>query len=447
MIKDIRDHILHHGYPSTLRLIQEHTVEVLPENLDKIQRNSWREVLDDFKKVYRTDQSFDSAATVVAGIILASKVPGDPLWGFLKGPPSTSKTIIVDAFAYDKEHCHSLSKLSAKALISGWKDPEDETADASIFPLLKNRTLLIKDYTAVLSMGGGAQDELYGILRDCYDGSVKIQYGNGITREYEGVYFSLVAAVTDVIQAENRSALGERFLKVEVIGDDYDAFDLAMAASNSVVKDAARTRNLLILGASIQNYMHSLYINPNRLPHVPVEFRTKIVNLALIIEFLRATVGRVGDDLLYRSRPAGGARVTKQLSKLGICLAILLKKPEVDAEVFQYILKVAKDTGQGFPFEVASKLFNAKPKEVRGEPTQDNPKGAKYRVRGMTTNSMVHVLQLPKTTTVRILTDLQTLGVVRRLKSPSEAGRDSDLWYLTSNFRSLWVGAGLGEVT
>lgn len=397
----------------------------LPE---KLQRNSWNEVMNDFREVYYVDQDFEDAATLTAAVLLSAKIPGDPLWMFLVGPPSTSKTVIVDAFAFDKQHCESISKMTAKALVSGWREPGAESDDASVFPRLKNRTLLVKDWTAVLSMGGGVQEELYGILRDAYDGKVRVPYGNGKLNEYDDVYFSMVAAVTDVIRNDNRADLGERFLKVEVIGKDYDPMAVTLAAMGSIVKDANRVRKLQTLGVAIRSYLDSLYIDPNKLeylsPEKNGEYRTKIAALALLIGHLRAVVGRVGDELQYRARPEGGARVAKQLCKIGLALTILLKKPQMDEEVYRLVKKTAMDTIRGYTVEICEKLSQHE---------------------GLSTDRLTLMLQLPKTTVVRKLRDLQELGVVYRGKAPNgkTAGRDSNVWFLNSGFLRLWANAGL----
>mgnify|MGYP003340607996 FL=1 len=400
--KDIRDCVIANGPEATVDLLRDNLHEILLENPERVQRESWSQVIDDFRKLYHVDYSFADAATIVAATLLGAKLPGDPLWMFLVGPPSTSKTTIVDAFAFDCQHCESLSKLTSKALISGWKIPGTDD-DVSIFPLLKNRTLLIKDYTAVMSLGSGVQEELYGILRDCYDGRVKVTYGNGKTCDYNDVYFSLVAAVTDEIRRDNRSALGERFLKCEVIGEDYDAMALTMAALNSVVKDATRTRNLQLLGCSIRNYLNGVYINPNNLPTLPDKYKLSLSALSLVIGHLRATVAKTQDDLQFRSRPEGGGRVVKQLSKLGLCLSLLLKKPEFDKEVYRLVKKVALDTIKSFQLELCQLLS--------------------LNVKGLTTNQIQHRMQIPKTTTQRILGDLQALQVVQRKKVTNQIGR------------------------
>ena len=60
----------------------------------------------------------------------------------------------------------------------------------------------------------------------------------------------------------------------------------------------------------------------------------------------------------------------------------------------------------------------------------------------------VEMLQLPKTTVVRKLRDLQELNVVYRGKAPNgkAVGRDTNVWFLSSGFSRLWRDAGLSKM-
>ena len=134
--------------------------------------------------------------------------------------------------------------------------------------------------------------------------------------------------------------------------------------------------------------------------------------------------------MLFRSsRPEGGGRVVKQLSKLGLCLSLLLKKPEFDKEVYRLVKKVALDTIKSFQLELCQLLS--------------------LNVKGLTTNQIQHRMQIPKTTTQRILGDLQALQVVQRKKvtNPHGTGRDEDSWQLTKNFLQYWNQAELTPKT
>ena len=421
-VKDVRDVSKKHGRQFVIPFIEDAQVEAVTDNLNVV-RNNWSEVLTDFEAVYHVDKTFRDAATIVAATVLAARVPGEPLWLFLVGPPSTSKTVLVESFGFDREQCEMISKLTATQLVSGWKVPGSDE-DVSIFPLLRSRTLLIADYTTILGMAGSVQEELYGMFREAYGGKVRIRYGNGKIVDVEDVYFSMVAAVTDVIRMDSRADLGERFLKLEVIGPEYDELAVTLAAMNGVVKDANRVRKLQVLGESIRSYLTSVNIQLNRLPVIQQEYENKIAYLALMVGHLRAVVHKNKDDLELRARVEGGGRVGKQLKKLALCLCLLLRKSQMDDEVFRLVQKAAVDTVWGFRMEICRLLSK-------------NPEG-------LTTDELVSKLQLFKTNVQRLLADMQMLRIVCRTKASKDGpGRDAHLWAMTAKFGTIWNSAGL----
>ena len=110
------------------------------------------------------------AATVA--ITCSIEIPGEPLWAFLIGPPSSGKTTFIDSFGGNNELFDNLSKISAKSLVSGWKDETDE--EPSYLAKLKDKTLFVKDFTVTLTDSPDSQREVFGLLTDIFDGYVKI---------------------------------------------------------------------------------------------------------------------------------------------------------------------------------------------------------------------------------------------------------------------------------
>jgi hypothetical protein len=396
-------------------------------DLPYVEVDSWVEVLDSYySALYHMDTGLREAATIAAATLLTIRIPGDPLWLFVVGPPSTGKTVIVDSLAADTVDCESISKLTAKTLISGWKDSENPERDVSIFPLLKDRALLIKDFTTVLAMSGSVKEDLFGTLRDCYDGYVKIPYGNGVVREYNDIYFPMVAAVTDVIKGENLADMGERFLRVEILGPGHDEDAIMDAAMDDFVKGESRKERLRMLGGAISSFLHKIPIDLENLPTHGEEIKTKIKALSRVIGHVRAVVKRQQGDLVYRVRPEGASRVSKQLKKLGVGLALLLQKNSIDEDAYWLLRKTGLDTVQGLALEVTQSVLHRDGKVV-------------------TTDRLTDILRLPKTSVVRHLNDLQEIGVLENYKVSNSlgTGRDSYAWRGAPEFRSLWLEAGL----
>lgn len=385
-------------------------------SVDKAQCDSFKELIKQFKSKLSMDAKMEEALAIILAVVVSVKIPLDPLWVFLVGPPGSGKTTLIETFSAANNYCELISKMSSKALVSGWKGNDGE--DCSLLPYLKDRCLMIKDYTAVVSMPGQVQDELYGLLRDAYDGTVRVPYGNNEFRQYTDLTFSLVAGVTDVIHGDNRSTLGERFLKVELIGDDHNSDEQIMASIDSVESKLEATKHL-------QSYILGFLDRPfdlKKIPAPPDWYKTRILHLSKLAANMRASVDRDSHrHLAYRPRPEVGSRLAKQLVKLGMCLAYVYGEDEITERVYSIVRRVAFDTIKGFNLEIVQALTK--------------------REQGMTTLELSNLLALQTGSIKRIMEDLFELRLVIRGRVPNNSalrGRDQTCWMLSAELREIW---------
>ena len=123
------------------------------------------EVMGVFRKWLHLEST--DAINIMLGCVASQAMDGPPVWVFLVGPPGSAKTAVLASLnTYQK--IYSTSSLTVHALISGanWKD----SADPSLIPRLNGTVMVIKDFTSILSMRDTEKDEIFGILRDSYDG-------------------------------------------------------------------------------------------------------------------------------------------------------------------------------------------------------------------------------------------------------------------------------------
>jgi len=168
------------------------------------------ELHDVFNKWLKQDNC--DLIDITMGCLWASYLPGDPLWILIVAPPSGSKTeSLTPCSAWHP--VHPVSTVTAKALMSGFAGQGGE--DPSLFAEIdgKQAALIIKDMTPLLEGNDNDRDEVFGLLRDAYDGQTKKLFGNGVRREYNNLNFSLIAGVTPAIDTYGGAAMGERFLK------------------------------------------------------------------------------------------------------------------------------------------------------------------------------------------------------------------------------------------
>lgn len=390
---------------------------ILPET-DPV--HSWDELIGIYRDELYLTPGNEAAIALCVAVTLSPFLPGEPIWLFLIGNPSSGKTTVIEAFGSSNMYCESQSQLHSKMLVSGWKSADGE--DASFLPKLKLRTLLIKDYTTVVSMDHRAQEELYGILRDAFDGTFKKQFGNREVRSFDKIKFGMIAGVTKVIHGDARSSLGERFLKVEYLEDDeFDETKHILAAMNSYSRKEERSSRLERSTLGFIDYLVTNLPDKDNLPTVPDEFKMRIVTLALLVSHLRAQVDRRGDDsLLYRPGKEIASRISVQMTKIAQCLMLIFGIKEPDERLYMILRKLSLDSCVPFNVEFAKMLY-------------DNPQG-------ISRADLVTELQLPQTNVHRICNDLLQLRIVqmRKARNGKATGRDKFVYCLHEDIYRLW---------
>lgn len=382
--------------------------------------NSWQELINIYREELYLTPGNEAAIALCLAVTVSPYLPGEPIWLFLIGPPSSGKTTVIEAFGTSNLYCESQSQLHSKMLVSGWKSADGK--DASFLPKLKKRTLLIKDYTTVVSMDHRSQEELYGILRDAFDGTFKKQFGNRLVRAFTDIKFGMIAGVTRVIHGDSRSSLGERFLKIEYLEDEeFDETKHIFAAMDSYHRKEERTKRLERSTLGYVDHLISNVPSSDSLPEVPRPFKENIVKLALLTSFLRAQVDRRGDDsLLYRPGKEIASRISVQMTKITQCLMLVLNKKEPDEEIYKILRKLSLDSSVPFNVEFTKVLYN-------------NPAG-------ISRADLVTELQLPQTNVHRICNDLLQLGIIQMRKSNNGklSGRDKHVYCLHPTIYTLW---------
>ncbi len=332
---------------------------------------------------------------------------------------NSGKTTIIESFGDSNMYVDAQSQISARSLVSGFKTADGK--DISYLPTLNDRTLMIKDFTTVLSMSFNEQEELFGILRDAFDGSFKKQYGNNQKRIYKDLKFGMVAGVTKSIHAQNHSSLGERFLKIEYLDrTEFDEYLHIQSALTGMSNKHIRTKTLMEHTLGYTDYL--IQNLPDFLPNLGGKFEYKMSMLAMLVARLRAQVERRRDEsLLYRPEWEVASRLAVQFKKMAQCLMIVYNKTEADNHLYMTIRKLALDSCIPFNIEFARRMY-AYPN-------------------GITRNELAERLQLPATNVHRILTDSMQLGLIRMRQVKGKVGRPVELYSLSDDVQRLWEKA------
>lgn len=373
---------------------------------------STEELITEYKKWLHL-ASTDSLK-VMYGVMMANKLEGDPIWLFLVAPPGGSKSELLMSISKSGT-THAISSLTPHTLISGanWKEGQDP----SLLPQLKDKVLIIKDFTTLLTMHYSVRDEIFGTLRDIYDGHTEKAFGNGVRRKYN-VHFGILAGVTPAIETFNvvHQGLGERFLKFRISGnwDTNSEEDKILRALNNIGREDRMRSELQKAGS--RWLAHAKL--PPEIPLLSDEMKGRLVHLAKFSARLRGVVDRdkYSGQVLYKPSSEVGTRIAKQLAKLGTGIAMFLGKKKVDEEIYSLIRRVALDTVPDRVEDIVRALWLA---------TWESPG------RSCKTVDVVGRTRLPSTTVFRVLQDMNLL----RLVENRAGGKGQAEWAVSDKIR------------
>jgi len=352
---------------------------------------------------------------IIFGTLLANRIEGDPVWTLLVAPPGGTKTELLRSLA-GSPLVYFLSTLTPRTLASGGTAVGG--GDASLLPKLNGRTLVLKDFTTILSLPQPQRDEIFGTLREAYDGTFQKCWGTGESKTYNSK-FGVLAGVTPVVERFSGSAsvLGERFIRYRNVlpqrmtSDDH----IVDAALNNLNKETKLREDLQHAAVEVLNRP----VHTETIPTIPSEYMTKIRKLAQWVARLRGAVCRQYQTNVveFKPIPEVGTRLAKQFAKLGQGIAFYHGKSKIDDAIYQRLVSVGKSTIRDYVEEVVQELYLSR--TVGG----DLP---------LTVTEMVKKLNMENHTLFSVLQDLVLLKIVR-----SEKGEQGTRYTLTATVRTL----------
>ncbi len=283
------------------------------------------------------------AIDVMLATVLSQQIDGSPVWMFLVGPPGSAKTAIISSLE-EVDQTHATSTLTAPSLISGANFAG--VGDPSLIPKLQGKVLVVKDFTSILSLPDREQKEIFGILRDAYDGRCSKSFGNGVVRKYESRFTVLAASTPRIYDlAEQHQSLGERFLKF-MVGDNLHHMSENDIIRRAIENSDRETTMRHELQGVVKAYLEKTCAG-RTVPSLPDQWLSKIVSLAKFGARLRGSVSRdTYNNEIMRSRPTAevGTRLGQQLAKLSRGIAMVYGRSEVTEVEYHLIKKVMLDT-------------------------------------------------------------------------------------------------------
>ena len=380
-----------------------------------------------FTKWYKISDEDMELIDITMAAAIDRRIPGDPIWLYIVGPSGFMKTELCRSLGLLPE-VYTLDSLTSKALISGLVDKERKPV-AGLLKKINNKVLVLKDFTAILSMRTDQRKQVLAQLRNAYDGNLEAGYGTLPEKISQQSNFGLIAAVTPILDSHTITlvTLGPRCIIVRI--HNPPRRDAAKAARSNLGKETEMREEV---SKAVLSFVESR--DYDRKIRISDERGTMIDALADY-----AAIGRThvmtksyGGKIREMTNPSIEAptRLSKQLTKLGIGLATIRGHTRITNEDYETLKRVAKDTV--IPnYQTIIDLF-----------TDDLDKNTSAY--GIHTEKRLHLQ-----TTINYLEKMQAIGIVEELTTaePTKSWRESEtprLWQLTQYYKDTINAAGLG---
>ena len=376
-------------------------------NVDILRKVTLLEVKQIFEKwLYLEDKNL---VDVELATIVANRLETEPAWLLITGPSGTAKTETLRAL--DTPETYQISTLTGQTLVSGFRK---KGKDPSLLPHLDGKTLIVKDFTSVLSLHREERSKIFADLRDSYDGTFAKGFGNEAEVARYKSKFGLLGGVTPEIDRFHSvtNTLGERFLKYRpILVSRKNAIE--RARSNRGKEKTMREELKSAAAGFLNNFDEKRDIT------ISDDMQQKIENLIEWMAILRTAVSRDGytDEISYLPEIEVGTRLIKQMMSLGVSLAMIRDKTELTEDEFMILAKIARDTLPSKRMRLFEELF------MKND----------YQ----TTQAYSNATNLPTETCKLILDDFRLLGVADR------QGSHEFTWKIKDNVYALTLKAGL----
>lgn len=294
---------------------------------------------------------------ILFGTLFANRLQGDPLWLFLVAPPGGMKTELLMSLSQAPK-IYMTTSLTPHALISGAVFPGG--SDPSLIPKLNKKVMVIKDFTTILQLPTIARSEIFGALRDAFDGETSKDFGT-VVRRYKSL-FGIIAGVTPVIESLSNEnvGLGERFIKYRIRG----AGGKVNAGREAIRQALANIHHNDAMRSELQKIaMEVLSWEPDFTPEIGSVILEKLVGLAQFVASLRGVVSRerYTGNINYKPMAEIGTRLAKQFCKLAYGIATFKRETEVSIKTYETVVTVAQDTAPDRVEEIVKQLFIRNP--------------------------------------------------------------------------------------
>lgn len=250
---------------------------------------------------------------VVLATYLTQYLEGTPIWLIIVGNSGDGKTEQVMALS-KCPNFKILHNMTSKTLVSGNPKVDD------LAPELDKKLVVIPDMAQLLQLSPQEKGELWGQLRDLYDGFAGKNSGAGKRASYDNLRITLIACSTPKIDSQIlvHQDLGTRELiyRTEDLSDDISLMNYAMRNESQEKKMKQELQDITF------NFLKDKRIVQKELDEDEVE---QLQNIAMFVVQSRATAewDSYSNELRNFVYPERPTRIIKQLKRMYLSLLSL----------------------------------------------------------------------------------------------------------------------------
>ena len=350
-------------------------------------------------------EDFDRIDIVLA-VALSRKLEGIPIWLILVGASGDMKSVQLNSL--DNDTSYVIHNLTSKTLVNGYKD-KDKFPDLA--PELNDKVLIIPDMAQILKLPPNEKAELWGQLRDLYDGLAGKVSGMGSRSRYKDLKVTLLAGSTPSIDGQIlvHQDLGTRELIYRTQGNKHKKKSMQKCFDN---EDKERT-----ISDKLKE-MTNEFLEETKIVRTPLteDNYKELMQISTYITFMRATaeVDSYTSELRNDVYPEEPTRIAKQMKRLFVCLKSL-DEDYSDEKAFRILWHTAKSSA--FPIRV--KIFE---KLLTGQE--------------FSTSSLSEALHIGKKTAQRELAVLWNMNLIkcrREIINSMYPDRTYDYWIINKD--------------
>lgn len=351
--------------------------------LDKIGYNV---NLAQLHKIYKENLYIEDTDRIdaVLAAALSSKLPGISIWLIIVGPSGDLKSVQLNAIR--GEDVFVLHNLTSKTLVNGHRN---KINFPDLAPELDGKIVIIPDMAQILKLPAVEKGELWGQLRDLYDGLAGKVSGMGSRAQYENLKVTLLAGSTPAIDGQIlvHQDLGTRELVYRTSGNKNKEKVMKKCFENEEYEEKINKE----LKEVTTKFLSQKKITRK---DIPKEVLDELMKIAIYTSNMRATAefDSYTSELRNFVYPEEPTRLSKQLKRYYICLKNLDKNYK-DSDALRILWHIGKSSA--FPLRI--KIF-----EYLLEKDEE-----------ISTSKIAEDLEMGKKTIFRECNILQSIGLVK----------------------------------